>query len=407
MRRSLVALALLAFSSTAFAQSDATAPHDDEADGDGHDHGGAMRAPPQNAAQESPAMPPGSIELTTLDPDGKPLANVPVTLGIVESSVAKGESRRRELAVSGPDGKVRWNQQQTGMGIAYRLTVVKDGATFAVTPFQLGPERGIEAKLYVFPVVRSVQDAVILSKGATYVEFKDDRVQIEQMFTIANFGKTAWVPDNFTMAVPHGLQAFVSEQGMSDVALDKVDKQDLLRLRGTFAPGQQQLVIRWQLPYAGERDVSIDADAPPNMAQARVLAAAAQKMRLEVEGMGQGKLDELQGQRVLAVDWDQLSARAPMRSFKIRLHDIPESGLPSWLIRSGVALAALVSISAIAMVRSGKKHGDAAAKQDTRTHLLEELAELERAHQAGDVGPKTYERARRELVDRIALTLAA
>ena len=59
------------------------------------------------------------------------------------------------------------------------------------------------------------------------------------------------------------------------------------------------------------------------------------------------------------------------------------------------------------IVRSGKRRSDARARKDSRAAFLDELADLEQAHARGDIGPKTYERARRELVDQIALTLAA
>lgn len=384
--------------------------HDDD---DGHDHAAhqqnqpGMRAPPQNSAAEDATLPAGSIEASILDPDGKPLANMPVTLGIVENSVAKGEARRRELATSGADGTLRWDKLQTGSGVAYRISVAIDGATFAVMPFQLGPERGMAARLHVFPVVKSVEDAVILSKDVLYVEIKDDRVQIEQMITIANFGKTAWVPDNFTMQVPPGFRAFTSEQGMSDVGVDKLEDKDELRLHGTFAPGQHQFVYRWQLPYAGERDLSFEVEAPPHLAQARVMAAAAQKMRLEVEGMDPARKEEMQGQRLLAIDWDQLSNKTPLTRLRVHLRDVPESGLPTWLLRTGFGVASLVALSAIVVVQSGKRRTEARTKRDQRRALLEELSELERARASGDIGPKTYERARRELIDQIALTLAA
>jgi hypothetical protein len=39
--------------------------------------------------------------------------------------------------------------------------------------------------------------------------------------------------------------------------------------------------------------------------------------------------------------------------------------------------------------------------------LLDELAELERARTDGSVGPKTYERARRELMDSLARLILA
>lgn len=407
MRRSLLALlAAAAFASAPARAQDAddeAAPHDHAA----HQGNQGTRAPPQNSAVEAPTFPAGSIDTLVLDADERPMAGVAVTLGIVENSVAKGESREKRTGVTNAEGKVRWDALKTGMGFAYRVSVAQAGATFAITPFQLGPERGMTTKMYVFPVVRSIQEAVILSKGATYIEIKDDRVQIEQMVTIANFGKTAWVPEDYFLSVPDKIQAFSFEQGMSDVGVDKVEGKSELKLRGTFAPGQQQIVYRWQLPFSGEHELTIEVDAPPNMAQARVLASAAQKMKLECEGMPPSKLDELQGQRVLTIDWDQLSAKSPMKQFRIQLHDIPEAGLPSWLMRSGVGLAAMISLSAIVVVRSSKRRNDVRARKDSRARLLEELAYLERAHLAGDIGPKTYERARRELVDQVALTLAA
>jgi hypothetical protein len=38
--------------------------------------------------------------------------------------------------------------------------------------------------------------------------------------------------------------------------------------------------------------------------------------------------------------------------------------------------------------------------------VLEEIQDLEIARRKGDVGPKTYERAHRELIDALALQLA-
>ena len=55
---------------------------------------------------------------------------------------------------------------------------------------------------------------------------------------------------------------------------------------------------------------------------------------------------------------------------------------------------------------SGRRDASGASKEH-RARLLADLEELERARAAGDIGPKTYERARRELVDAIARTLAA
>ena len=383
-------------------------PASAQPEGDGHAHAAdqddGMRVPKSGAAEVA-TLPSGTIQAAILDGDDKPLANVEVALGILENTVAKGESRKREVATTGPDGMVRWDKLQTGSAFSYRLTVLRDGGTFALAPFPLGVDRGMGARLYVFPVVHAIEQAVILSQAVTFIEIKDDRVQIEQAFTLANFGKNAWVPEDVRLQVPPAFRAFTPEPGQSDVGIDKLDGRDELKIHGTFSPGQHEIVFRWQLPYGGEREIHIEAEAPPHMAAARVFAAAAQKMKLDVAGMGEGKMDESRGQRLLRLDWEQTSAKSALKKLDIHLRDIPESGLPSWLMRSGMSLAALVALSAVVVVRSGKKRSDARAKKDQRALWLEELAELERAHASGEIGPKTYERARRELIDQIALTL--
>jgi hypothetical protein len=45
-------------------------------------------------------------------------------------------------------------------------------------------------------------------------------------------------------------------------------------------------------------------------------------------------------------------------------------------------------------------------QRTTRSAILEELAALVRAHEAGEIGPKTYERSRRQLIVELARTLS-
>lgn len=402
----VVACALL-LTTTAFAQpNDADHAGADHA-GHAHAHEGQQRRIPQNSAREDASLPAGTIVATIVDPNDKPLAGIPVTLGIVENSVAKGESRKRELAMSGADGTVRWDNLSSGSGFAYRISVQKDGATFAVTPFQLSPSHGQRALAHVYPVVRSIdaEGVMILSRGDLILEIKDDRVQVQQELTIANFGQAAWVPEGVTFDVPHEMTAFTFDQGMSDVGIDKVADKDQLRLRGTFAPGQHRVAYRWQLPYAGERTLSFALDTPPNMAQGAVVALAAQGMKMDVKGMGEAKLREdlIPGQRVIGVEWDSLQANGALRRYEVTLRDIPEAGLPIWAVRLGVGLAAFAALATLLTLR--KREAPATTK-GARDILLEELTELERSRERGDIGPKTYERARRELIDQLALTFA-
>ncbi len=60
-----------------------------------------------------------------------------------------------------------------------------------------------------------------------------------------------------------------------------------------------------------------------------------------------------------------------------------------------------------ARTRPAAKGARKAEGKAERAELLADLEDLERAHRAAEIGPKTYERARREIIDALARTLAA
>src|SRR5690606_22320187 len=173
------------------------------------------------------------------------------------SSVAKGESRKRVAKSADASGKARFENLETGSGVAYRAMVFKDGATFAVSPFQLPATGGMRAQVHVYPVSSNVEDALVVSQVMIYSEVKDDRSQIQQAFKIYNFGKTAGAPSDLLVPPPPSFTAFSTQQGMSDVGVDAVASRGV-KLRGTFAPGQHVVEFRWQLPFAGEPDVRVE-----------------------------------------------------------------------------------------------------------------------------------------------------
>jgi len=76
-------------------------------------------------------------------------------------------------------------------------------------------------------------------------------------------------------------------------------------------------------------------------------------------------------------------------------------GLASAAVIIGLLLAA--SGSSKARDRNPDWIGDL---HRARQRLLEQIAELEQARSRGDIGPKTYERSRRELLDALARVIA-
>lgn len=377
-------------------------PHDPHGGGAAGGGGGRgqMFEPPEDGAVDDPSIPAGSIAAHIADADGRPMARTEVTLGILYNSVAKGESRKRVVSMTDDTGRARFDNLDSGSGVAYRVMVLRDGATFSAPPFVLNAKIGSRAVLHVYPVETDIEKTLVVAQSITYTEVKDDRVQIQQAYKIYNFGKSAWLPpSDLVIPLPPKFTAFTAQQGMTDVGVDSVPGKGL-KLRGTFAPGQHVIEFRWQLPYNGESDVRFDVGAPPHMAAARVMSPASKNMTLEVPGFPAPQpTSDGQGQRVLITELQLKREDKPVKSIAVAIGGLPTTGPGRW-IASLLALGGL----AYGVVLGSKKPTKGDHKKE-RERLLADLEALERAHASGDVGPKTYERARRELVDDIARTL--
>jgi hypothetical protein len=379
--------------------------------GDPHAAGGAARGgggqaglaeAPEDAAMEDPTIPRGAVEVHLADPTGKPLANTEVTLGIIYNSVAKGESRKRVTAPTDAVGTARFKDLDFGSGIAYRPMVLKDGATFSTTPFGLGLKNGVRAFLHVYPVTNDVDQALIVSQSMVYAEVKDDRIQIQQAYKIYNFGKNAWVPPaDLVVPLPETFTAFATQQGMTDVGVDAIPKKGV-KIRGTFGPGQHVVEFKWQLPYTGESEVKLEVGMPPHLAAARIIAPASKGMGMEVEGFEPTKIStDGMGQRALVTEKQLRREDPPVKNLKLTIKGLPTEG-PGKFIATLLAFSGLV----VGVVLGARKAPPRDTKRE-REQLLAALEGLEMGHRDGTIGPKTYERARRELIDDIARTFAA
>lgn len=357
---------------------------------------------PEDGAMEDPSIPKGAVEVHIADPSGKPLGKTEVTLGIVYNSVAKGESRKRVSTVTDDVGTARFKDLDIGSGVAYRPMVLKDGATFSVPPFQLGPKSGIRALLHVYPVTSDLEQTLVVSQSMIYAEVKDDRVQIQQALKIYNFGRNAWVPPpDLIVPLPDNYTAFAAQQGMTDVGADAIPNKGI-KLRGTFSPGQHVIEFKWQLPYTGEAEVKFDVGMPPHLAAARVIAPASKGMSMEVDGFEPTKLStDGMGQRALVTEKQLKRDDPPVKSIRITIKGLPTEG-------SGKFIATMLALSGLAagLVFGVRKPPPRNTKRE-RQQLLAALEGLEMGHRDGNIGPKTYERARRELIDELARTFAA
>ncbi|MEO7110543.1 MAG: hypothetical protein ABI183_08910 [Polyangiaceae bacterium] len=359
--------------------------------------------PPADQADEDPKLPKGTIALEIRDAEDHPVPHASVTMGIVHNSVAKGEKHDHLVKDTDDHGDLEFSDLENTSSVAYRLSVNRGAGVFSATPFRLPEDHGMRVVLHVYDVTSDIGQALIVSQVVMYIELKDDRVQMEEAVTIFNFGKIAWVPEDVIFKLPENFTALNGQQSMSAQGVDSIEKQGA-KLHGTFPPGRAQIEFRWQLPYAGSSEVAFDAGMPPHLAAVRVMAVAADPMRLSIAGFDDPHPDlDGEGNHVLVTDKQMRANDAPIHDLQISLRDIPTPG-PARVVATSIA-AVGVLFGLVVTTRRRAVVRDRGASKRERQRLLEELEDLERAHLANEVGPKTYERARRELVDAIARTL--
>lgn len=375
-------------------------------------HGGAagsgggvpgMFNPPEDIEEAAPLLPPGTIAIDLRDADDKPVAGETITLGVMINSVAKGDSRKHLQSTTDAAGHTVFKNLDTASNTAYRVSCGYQGGAFGATPFQLQQAKTMHVVLHVYPVTHDVQQALIVSEATLAAEMRDDRIQVEEMLTFYNLGRTAWQPDGVLMKLPSGVTAFSAQANMSDQSVDQVDEQG--KLRGTFAPGRHTIEFRWQVPWSGDSDVAFAVGMPPHVAIARVMLPATSDIKLTVDGFPatQVRRDQ-QGQSFLVTEKRLTPDDPKLTSLDVGIHNLPSA---VWGPRVAVGLSAIGVLLGLA-VAFGRRGQSNLAKGDrtARAAVLEELADLERGRRSGEIGPKTYERAYRELIDALARTLA-
>lgn len=379
-------------------------PHAQAGNGQGAGAMPGVFQPPQDTEQEDPSLPGGTIAVELRDADDKPVPGEQVTLGILVNSVAKGDSRQHMQATTDASGRAVFGNLERASNIAYRVSAGYQGGLFAAMPFQMQQVKAMRVVLHVYPVTHDVQKALIVTEATVATEMRDDRLQVEEVLTFYNLGRTAWQPLDVDMKLPEGTTAFSAQQSMTDQGAD--DMGGKARLRGTYPPGRYTVDFRWQLPWSGDKDVDFSMGMPPHVAIARVMLAATADIKLAADGFPPAELRHNdQGQSFLVTERRLRPDEAKLTTLALGIHDLPTPG-------PGRVLAALLAAVGIATglafaFRGGRGSGGprAASKRD-RKAILEELADLERARVSGDVGPKTYERAYRALIDALARTLA-
>jgi hypothetical protein len=229
---------------------------------------------------------------------------------------------------------------------------------------------------------------------------RDDIFQFEVMFRVFNMGRVTWVPGDVSFNLPVGAKGFVANESMSDTRAVLTDDRTV-ELQGTFQPGQHDVTFRFQVPNEHDETADFEIGLPPHMAEVRVMAEAAPGMSLTVAGFDAAeKSAGPDGERLLVTARQLQPGEPEMSSVSIQLSGVPTPGPGRWI---AVALAAVIALFGV-WTASRTKATLVAPVDDlkrARARLLDELLQLEKAKTAGDIGPSTYENAKKILLNAL------
>lgn len=367
---------------------------------------------PRAQVEERDDVPPGELVVQVVDARGNPVPEAMVRLGQMRGGEPGPAQERR----ASPNGVVRFEGLATGQEVAYRVSTERDGARFSAPPFQLSLRRGARAQLVRYDVSQDAR-GTLLWDARFELHFRDERLTVVQRMRIVNLtamsigGGTAEPrafapPDGVRFRLPRGFTAFQTPPMMADVRLES--EGDFAVLRGALAPTTEaplEVVFQYQLKLHGG-DFTFEAGLPLPVVSATVASEGPPGLTLTVAGMPAAQANERGGDRILVTGLERRPSDPALTSVRVSLGGIPRAAGPMRTAAS--AAAALLVLSALAMTlgRGRKRGGRTLASLDAeRDRVLAEARELAKLRDAGEVGPVTYARRRRELAIWLASLL--
>ena len=358
----------------------------------------------RDAVFDDSALPAGTVVLDVKDVADKAAAGDSVTLRMRHQTVATGTQTFEKTATVEADGTVRFDGLSVGSEWVYGFGVQHDGIPYESAQFQLGRATGKRVRLQVFPATTDIDVPPVGLQAFVLLEPRDEFVQVEQLFRFSNLGRTTWRFNDIPVGLPSGFKAFTQSTDDDRVMAKQVPGRGFM-LSGYLPPGTFELAVRYQMPYSGDDSQRFNLGMPPRVGLLRVIAESTAGMRMRVEGLAEPAVARgNQGQRLLVADQMVNPGGDQIEQASILLTGIPTPGAGRWyaVILSLAAAAAGLVVAATGRGRAKGDSGERELVQVAKRSLLDELVELERAHKAGEVGPKSYARARAQLIDQLA-----
>jgi len=353
-------------------------------------------------------LPGGQIEVRLTSKDFENIENQEVTLVVSKQSIERGNVDTTLTARTDARGVAVFSNQPTESDHVYDVRVAVGEARYSTGQFQFrAADAGLRALVPIYKSATSLDGMLVLTRTLIALVPQDNMFVVDVLLRVENYGEVSWLPQNVTFPLPEGFKALTVKEPNGDGHFEP-DGDTGVKLAGTLAPGQHDLMFRFHLPTEGRSDMSFRFPTSLNTGMVRVILESSPTMRLALPGFPEPDESRNQdGQRRLIAGRDFLGekVRAP-DDIEVKISGIPT---PAAGRTVAVALAAAIALGGMAQAFSRKRSASPArsdlSKEDRERAselILEELIALEQAFQQGSIGRKTHEQAKRQLLEAFA-----
>ena len=367
---------------------------------------GARRAGPR--VMPATDLAPGEIEVRLNAKDMKGIENEEVTLVVTKQSIERGDAETTLTTRTDARGVARFTGQVTESDHVYDLRVGVGAARYSTGQFQFrSNEAGMRAVVPIYESTNTLDGLLLLTRTLVAVVPQDNLFVVDVLLRVENYGEVAWLPENVVFPLPEGFKALNVRDAKGDARFEAAGEEGV-KLTGTLAPGQHDLMFRFHLPTDGQSERTFEFPTKLNTGMVRVILESSPTMKLEVPGFPEPEEARNQeGQRRLVVGRDFVGekVRAP-DEIQIKISGIPT---PAAGRSVAVGLAGALALAGVAQLvgkrRASKNLRSDLSKEDRDQAgelLLQELINLEHAFAQGTIGRKTHEQAKRQLLEAFA-----
>jgi hypothetical protein len=258
---------------------------------------------------------------------------------------------------------------------------------------------GTKAKIHVFPTVNDLSKALVVARSFWFLEPREEGIYLELFTEFLNLGSNTWSPSGIVLDLPPGATSFSAMGNDPDLVVRQ--SGDELTLSGAVGPGQHDVTFSFQIPNKNDAEQDFVLPLFPQTAEVRVATVVRPGLSLSVEGYPEPQAARANGQVPIL-----LTSRAynreglpPPGDVRLTLAGLPVQG-PGRVV--AVSMALLLAVGALVGVFAQRRRGyREATNEDVREakeRLLDELAQVSRAHREGQMSEETFVETQQVLV---------